>query len=188
MPDAPQINRPAPDEYAAFYAGYVARIPEGDILRILADQHATMHALLAPLTPEQALFRPTPEDWNILEVLGHITDGEQVFAYRALRIARGDATPLAGFDQDAYVRAARSSERPLADLLAAYSAQRQATIALLRTFDAEAAIRRGTVSGNPCSARAWAYISAGHELYHIADFHERYAIKALRGRGRGEEK
>lgn len=176
MPNTVQITRPAPDEYAAFYAGYVARVPEGDIVQILADQHATMETLLAPLTPEQALFRPTPEDWNILEVLGHITDGEQVFAYRALRIARGDTTPLAGFDQDEYVRAARSSERPLADLLAAYSAQRQATIAMLRTFDTEAAARRGIVSGNPCSARAWAYIAAGHELHHIADFHERYGV------------
>lgn len=176
MLGAPHIPRPTPDEYAAFYAGYVARVPAGDILQILADQHATVQALLTPLTQDQALFRPTPEDWNILEVLGHMTDGEQVFAYRALRIARGDATPLAGFDQDDYVRAARSSERPLADLLAAYSAQRQATLAMLRTFDAEAAARRGIVSGHPCSARAWAYIIAGHELYHIADFHERYGI------------
>jgi hypothetical protein len=176
MPNPSQITRPTPDESAAFYAGYVARVPEGDLLQILADQHATMQALLAPLTQEQALFRPTPEDWNILEVLGHITDGEQVFAYRALRIARGDTTPLAGFDQDDYVRAACAAERPLADLLAAYSAQRQATIGMLRTFNAEALMRRGTVSGHPCSARAWAYIIAGHELYHIVDFHERYGI------------
>ncbi len=176
MTNPPLIERPAADEYASFYAGYVGRVPEGNISTILAAQHATISALLMPLSREQVLARPTPEDWNILEVLGHITDCEQVFAYRALRIGRGDTTPRAGFEQDDYVRAARCSERSLADLLEGYTAQRHATIALLRSFDAEAWLRCGTVSGHPCSARAWAFITAGHELYHIEDFHARYGI------------
>jgi hypothetical protein len=169
-------GRPTADEYASFFGGYVQRVPDGDIESILLNQLETSQALLAPLSRAQALARPTPEDWNILEVLGHITDGEQVFAYRALRIARGDTTPLVGFEQDDYVRAARSSDRTLDDLLEAYAAQRHATIALLRGFDADAWLRRGTVSGYPSSARAWAYIAAGHELHHIADFHARYGI------------
>ena len=169
-------GRPPADEYAPFFAGYVERVPDGDILGILEAQLDATQALLAPLSRAQALARPTPADWNILEVLGHITDGEQVFAYRALRIARGDATPLAGFEQDDYVRAARSSERMLGDLLDAYAAQRRATIALLRGLDAEAWLRRGTVAGHPSSARACAYIAAGHERHHIADFHDRYGI------------
>jgi len=169
-------GRPDADEYAPPFAGYVERVPDGDILAILRAQLDATQALLAPLSRAQALARPKPDDWNILEVLGHVTDGEQVFAYRALRIARGDTTPLAGFEQDDYVRAARSSDRTLEDLLEAYAAQRRATIALLRGFDVDAWLRRGTVSGHPCSARAWAYIAAGHELYHIADFHDRYGI------------
>lgn len=170
------ISRPASDEYAEFYAGYVQRVPDGDLLHILERQLDATVALLAPLSREQALARPTPADWNILEVLGHITDGEQVFAYRALRLGRGDTTPLPGFEQDDYVRAARSAGRSMEDLLAGYAAQRRATVATLRSLDAEAWARRGTVSGRPCSARAWAYIIAGHELHHIADFHARYGI------------
>ncbi|HEU5101834.1 MAG TPA: DinB family protein [Roseiflexaceae bacterium] len=169
-------GRPGADEYAPPFAGYVARVPDGDILAILRAQLDTTQALLAPLRRAQVLARPKPDDWNILEVIGHITDAEQIFAYRALRIARGDTTPLAGFEQDDYVRSARSSERTLEDLLEAYAAQRLATIAVLRGFDDEAWLRRGTVSGHPCAARGWAYIAAGHELYHIADFHERYQI------------
>jgi hypothetical protein len=175
MPARPS-GRPLDDEYASFYGGYVARIPDDDVVAVLGRQLDTTCALLQPLSREQALIRPTPEDWNVLEVLGHITDGEQVFAYRALRIARGDATPLAGFEQDDYVRAARSAKRPLEDLLDAYAAQRRATIALLRGFNPEDWTRRGVASGRPCSARAWAYIAAGHEAHHIADFHERYGI------------
>jgi uncharacterized damage-inducible protein DinB len=169
-------TRPGPDEYAPFFAGYVTRVPTGDILQILAAQSEATGALLAPLSREQLLARPTPGDWNILEVLGHITDCEQVFAYRALRIGRGDSTPLAGFAQDDYVRAARFAERELGELLEAYAAQRRATLATLRSFDAEAWLRRGTISGHPCSARACAAIAAGHELHHIADFHARYGI------------
>jgi hypothetical protein len=164
------------DEYAPFFAGYIERVPDGDILTILQTQLDATRALLTPVSRAQALARPTPADWNMLEVLGHITDGEQVFAYRALRIARGDPTPLAGFEQDDYVRTSRCADRMLEDLLDAYSAQRRATIALLRGFDAGAWLRRGTVAGHPSSARAWAYIAAGHERHHIADFHARYGI------------
>jgi hypothetical protein len=168
--------RPTAEKDAPFFAGYVERVPDGDILTILQAQLGTTHALLAPLSREQALARPTPADWNTLEVLGHITDVEQVLAYRALRIARGDTTPLAGFEQDDYVRNAHCSDRILDDVLDAYAAQRRATIALLHGFDAAAWQRRGTVAGHPSSARAWAYIAAGHELHHIADFHARYGI------------
>ncbi len=169
-------GRPNADEYAPFFAGYVERVPDGSILTILQNQLETTYALLAPLDQAKVLARPTPEDWNILEVLGHITDGEQVFAYRALCIARGDSTPLPGFEQDDYVRAAHFSKRTLEDLLDAYAAQRRATIAMLRSFNNEAWQRRGTVSGHTASARAFAYVAAGHELHHIADFHERYGI------------
>ncbi len=151
-------------------------MPEGDIIEILQAQLDATQALLASISPEQAQARPKPDDWNIHEVLGHITDGEQHFAYRALRLARGDSTPLPGFEQDDYVAAARSAERSLADLLDAYAAQRRATIAMLRGFGADAWQLRGLVSGHPSSVRAWAYIAAGHELHHIADFHERYGI------------
>ena len=169
-------GRPAADESASAFAGYIDRVPDGDILDILHAQLDTMRALLAPLSRELALARPKPNDWNILEVLGHITDVEQIFAYRALRIARGDSTPLAGFEQDDYVRAAHCSDQTLDALLDAYTAQRRATIALLRGFDADAWLRRGTASGNPSSARAWAYAAAGHERYHIDDFHAQYGI------------
>jgi hypothetical protein len=169
-------GRPHADEYAPAFAGYVGSVPDGDIITILQAQLDATCALLAPLTHEVALARPKPDDWNILEVLGHITDAEQIFAYRALRIGRGDTTPLAGFEQDDYVRAAHSSEQTLENLLSAYAAQRHATIALLRGFQAGAWLQRGTVGDHRSSARAWAYIIAGHERYHIDDFHARYGI------------
>lgn len=179
-------GRPTADEYAPFYAGYIALasdalvgdvlVGDGNLIAQIERQRAMMHALLAPCSGEQLHFRPTPADWNILQVLGHITDGEQVFAYRALRIARGDTTPLAGFEQDDYVAAACSDTRSIADLLEAYDAQRRASIALLKSFDTATWLRRGTASSATISVRALGYIIAGHELYHLADFKARYRI------------
>lgn len=169
-------GRPGPDEYGAYYGSYIARVPAGDICDQLAQQLDAFCALLAPLSAEQADFRPKPEDWSIREVVGHIADGERVFAYRALRIARNDETPLASFDQDLFVANGNFSSRTLGDLLEEFVTVRRATLSLLHTLSAEAWLRRGTASGNPTSARALAYIIAGHELHHVADFHQRYNI------------
>lgn len=169
-------GRPGPDEYGAYYASYIARLPDGDICDQIAQQTDAFCALLAPLSAEQANFRPKPDDWNILEVIGHITDGERVFAYRALRIARNDSTPLASFDQDLFVANGNFSSRTLGDLLDEFVTVRRSTLSLLHTLSSEAWLRRGTASDNPISVRALAYIIAGHELHHVADFRQRYNI------------
>jgi len=169
-------SRPGADEFLPYFSQYIARVPDGNILPQLQSQFDATYTLLAPLSPEQVLFRPKPEDWNILEVLGHITDGERVFTYRALRIARNDSTPLSSFDQDHYVANANFSGRSLADLLDEYGTVRRATISFFRSLSDEAWLRKGIAAENPISVRALAYIIAGHELHHIADFHERYHI------------
>ena len=110
-------KRPQPDEYAPFYANYVALVPEGDILITLEAQLHDMKALLGPIGEQRAEFRYAPDKWSIKEVLGHISDSERIFAYRALRIARGDKTPLSGFEQDDYVREGSYARRKIAELL-----------------------------------------------------------------------
>ena len=169
-------GRPEAGEYLPYFGQYIDRVPAGDIVEQLTHQLDATCRLLAPLSSEQVHFRPKPEDWNILEVLGHITDGERVFTYRALRIARNDPTPLASFDQDLFVANADFAARPLADLLDEYTAVRRATLTLFRSLSSVAWLRKGTASDHPISVRALAYISAGHELHHIADFHQRYQI------------
>lgn len=169
-------GRPLAGEYLPYFSQYIDRVPEGEIVEQLAQQLTATTALLAPLSAAQVQFRPKPEDWNILEVLGHITDGERVFTYRALCIARNDQTPLPSFDQDLYVNNANFAERPLADLLDEYTTVRRATLALFRSFSPVAWQRLGMAADHPMSARALAYITAGHELHHIADFHQRYRI------------
>ena len=137
--------RPEADEHAPYYAGYINQVPEGDILDHLSTQVERTLSLLAGVTTEQAVLRPAPDQWSINEVICHVADTERIFSYRALRIGRGDTTPLPGFNQEPYVEAADANTRPLADLLAEFAAVRQATIWLFRSLPEAAWDRRGRV-------------------------------------------
>jgi len=167
-------SRPDATEYAPYYGTYIGKVPDGDLLQSLERERRETLALLRGLTEAQALSRYAPGKWSIKEVVGHVCDSERVFAYRALRIGRGDTTPLASFDQDTYVPAGGFDARPLADLAAEYDAIRGATLALLRSFDAAALGRRGTASGKEVSARGLAWIIAGHARHHFEIVKERY--------------
>jgi hypothetical protein len=169
-----KIQRPGTDEFAPFYANYVAGVPDGDIVDVLAQQGRDLDALLAGLSAERAEFRYAPDKWTVKEVVGHVSDTERIFAYRALRISRGDATPLAGFDQDTYVATAAFGRRTLTDLLAEFQTVRAATVSLFRAMTDEESRRTGSANAVPVTARALAYIAAGHERHHARILRERY--------------
>lgn len=171
-----QIHLPTSDEYAPFYAGYVAQAGEGDVVNRLTEQIEELQALLAPLDDPAALHRYAPGKWSIKELVGHLADAERVFAYRLLRIGRGDATPLASFEENAYVAAAGSDARSLNSLLSELLALRIATIELVNGLPAAAWERSGTASGVTVSARALVYIIAGHFAHHVRVLKERYGI------------
>ena len=167
-------GRPEPGEYSQFYAGYIARVPDGDIVAILRGQLRATQSLLAPLTASQADFAYASGKWTIREVVGHIADTERIMACRALRIARGDRTPLPGFDENEYVPQGRFDERSLPGLLTELEAVRASTVALFAGVPADAWERHGTASDAAISVRALACIIAGHELHHRALIETRY--------------
>ena len=169
-----RTERPAEGESAPYYRTYIDAVPAGDIVRTLQDQIAETSALLAGISEAKAEHRYAPGKWSIKEVVGHLADAERVFAYRALRFARGDATPLASFDENAWVPAAGLDARTLADLAAEFQAVRGASVSLFGSLDDAAAMRRGTASGKEVVVRALAWISAGHERHHARVLRERY--------------
>lgn len=171
---APTLQRPLEGEFAPYYANYIAQVPDGDVLETLSKQLGETQALLRSIPEEQAGHRYAPEKWSIREVIGHLIDSERIFAYRALRFARGDVNPLTSFDQDDYVRASGSDRRKLADLAAEFEHVRRSTIAMLRSLDESAAERRGKANNAEVSVRAVAYIIAGHERHHLTILRERY--------------
>lgn len=173
MTSAP-IRRPDAAEYAPFYETYVSKVPAGDLLTILEEQHGETQHLLAGIPEAQALKRYAPGKWSIKEVVAHLMDSERVFGYRALRFARGDETPLPGFDEKTYAAAGNFDRRSLQDLAAEFAAVRRASLALLRSFDTAALARHGTANNKEISVRALAYVIAGHERHHVEILRQRY--------------
>ncbi|MEO5579236.1 MAG: DinB family protein [Gemmatimonadaceae bacterium] len=167
-------NRPGPDEYSQYFAGYVARVPDGDVIDTLSTQIVETAALLRDLPDSRGDQRYAPGKWSIREVVGHMADTERVFTYRALCFSRADPSPLPGFDQDDYVRAAPFPRISLVDLVDEFEHLRWATLHLFRNLDDDALMRRGSANGNEISVRALAFLCAGHENHHVDILRTRY--------------
>lgn len=167
-------SRPAPGDYATYAEQYVVLVSGDDILAALGNQLKQTTTLLSGRSERDGNFRYAPDKWSVKDVVGHVADTERIFAYRAMRFARGDQTPLSGFEQDDYVRGARFSERKLADVVEEYADVRRANLALFRSLHDEAWHRRGVANNSPVTVLALAYIIAGHELHHRKILEERY--------------
>jgi hypothetical protein len=166
--------RPQPGEAAPYYDRYISLVPGNDILGALDEQRRQSLLFLSGLTEAQGDLRYAPDKWNLKEVLGHVNDTERIMSYRALRIARADATPIEGYEPDDYTRNSPFARCTIEALIEDYIAVRRATISLFRNLDEPAWTRRGTASDNEVMVRALAYIIAGHELHHRKILEEKY--------------
>ncbi len=168
------IPRPAEDEYAPYYGRYISLVPDGDLCVMLASQLADTLALVRAIPEQRGSHRYAEGKWSIKEVIGHVSDCERIMSYRALRFARGDQTPLPGFEQNDYVPPGGFDRRTLQDLGEELTAVRQATLHLLQHLDPAALTHDGTASGNRVTVRALAYIIAGHERHHVEILKAKY--------------
>lgn len=168
---------PHPSEYAPNVTHYIGLVPEEDILHALRDGVDEIAAFAASWDAVRArTWRYAPGKWTLCEVLGHLCDTERVFSYRALRIARGDQTPLAAFDENLFAANAPYAEADPAGLIEELRLLRATTLTLYERLEPEAWLRTGTSSGHhPYSVRAFAYLTAGHERHHLRILRERYA-------------
>ncbi|MBL0209954.1 MAG: DinB family protein [Holophagaceae bacterium] len=167
------IALPQPDEYASSYAGYIAKVPELNVLEAL-ESNLDELALLGSVPDHQAGHRYAPDKWSIREVAGHLIDAERVFAYRALRFSRKDATNLPGFDENEFVAASAHDRCRLEDLLEEFRLTRQSNLWMFRGMTPEMLEIRGTANGHAMSVRAAAAVMAGHLRHHVGVLKERY--------------
>ena len=169
------IGRPDDSEFPPYAKAYVDCVEGDDIFDALSLQLTRFHAIFTPLDLSvAATYRYAPGKWSINDVVGHITDTERIFAYRLLRIARNDQTPLPGFEQDDYVAAGDFNRRTLADMLSEFESVRHSSMRLVRSLSAKAWMSRGTTSGFSVTARGVGFLLAGHEAYHSRILRERY--------------
>ena len=171
-----EFSRPQADEHDPYYSAYIDRIKEADVIDVLRRQQVASEAVLMGLADEAGNFRYAPDKWSVKEVVGHLSDTERVFAYRALCIARGEIQSLPGMDQDIYVAGASFDTRGMDSLAAEFSAVRSATIALFESLDQKSWDRSGVANDVAISVRALAFIVAGHESHHMAILRDRYGV------------
>ncbi|WP_187261786.1 DinB family protein [Pontibacter beigongshangensis] len=169
-----QITFPAPSEYPDTLKTYVEAAKAEDLLAGLAASQQYIINFMLELKEQQLNSRYQPDKWSIKEVLVHMVDTERVFAYRALRFARQDKTPLSGFDQDTYIVPSKAASRTIASILNEYAAVRQATIELFKNLDGEALNQTGVASNHEISVRALGYAILGHEIHHLRIIREKY--------------
>lgn len=168
------MSRPQPNEYDPYYEQYVSLVPEDRIVPVLAAQPAELAALFAGVDEARGTYAYADGKWTIKQLLGHLIDGERIFAYRALRISRGDKTPIEGFEQDGYIENAYANERSFSDLLREFSLIRETTVMLFDHLKKDAWGWTGTANDVQISVRALAWIMAGHVRHHAAILNERY--------------
>jgi hypothetical protein len=168
--------RPTENEYAPAFQGYISHVSDDDILPTMRAQIDALDLLLERVTPERETYRYGEGKWSIREVVGHLIDGERVFGYRALCIARGETQNLPGFDENAYMPYSPYHGIELEDLLSEFRLVRLSNIAMFRTLDDAAWTRMGTANGSPVSVRALAFIMVGHLWHHMGVLRERYQL------------
>ncbi|MEO6588254.1 MAG: DinB family protein [Pyrinomonadaceae bacterium] len=168
------MKRPEKTEYNEYYDRYISLVDETDINAAFEKQLNEMGELFNSISEEKSMFSYAEGKWTIKEVVGHLIDGERIFGYRALRISRGDETPIEGFEQDGYVENAPFNDYKFSDLTKEFELVRRSNISFFKHLKDEDFLRTGTASGSPVSVRALAYIMVGHVSHHATILRERY--------------
>lgn len=161
------MRRPDPSEHAPYYRPYIDLVPEVDILAAMESQRAEFAAFLKGVPDDAGPIKHPPYTWSVNQVLDHIIDSERIFAYRALRFARGDSTPLPGFDEQIFAREAQSDRCRVRDLAAELDLARRSSIAMFRRVPENAWTREGVANNNRVTVRALAWVIVGHARHHL---------------------
>jgi hypothetical protein len=161
-------------EHAPYYQNYIDAFGDGDLYEELEISVHEFIRFVQEVPLGKHDFRYADEKWTLKDIIQHLIDAERIFAYRALRIARADQTPLPGFEENAYVPVANADRRHLKSLLEEFAAVRHATLLLFKSFSEDEMLRKGTASGVTVSVRALGFIIVGHLRHHKRIFKERY--------------
>jgi DinB family protein len=161
------MSRPQPAEYDSYYQKYISLVPEEDIILVLETQMDELAELFKDIPEEKGTFAYADGKWTIKEVLSHLIDGERIFAYRAFRIARGDKTPIEGFEQDGYIENSHANRRPFAEMIKEFALLREANLMFFSNLEIGDWVRTGTANNVEISVRSLAWIMVGHTRHHL---------------------
>jgi hypothetical protein len=170
------IDRPSEGEHNPYYSKYIALVTEDDLLLALENQSAEIRQFAARLSPDRETYSYAPNKWSVRQVIGHMTDAERVFGYRAFRISRGDETPLSGFDENIFVERSPYAGVSAKALAEEFALVRAGNLAFFRQLDMSRWPLKGTANNSPISVRALAYIMLGHVKHHLRGLRDNYGL------------
>ena len=160
--------------YAPHFENYVQLVKSEDLRKTLKQNTEEMLALLETIPQEKFNFAYAEGKWTIKQVLQHIIDAERIFAYRALRIARMDPTPLPGFDENLYAQHAITANRSWEEMVKEMRQVRKSNMKMIKSFSEEQLNFQGVSSDHPTTAAAVCFVIAGHVRHHLNILQERY--------------
>ena len=168
------MNKSQLTEVPPFYTNYVKLVETNHLIEALMENKESTEFFFKTIPKEKEDFRYAEGKWSIKEVLSHIIDTERIMAYRALRFARNDQTPLPGFEENDYVKYAGATGRFMEDIIGEFLANRASRISLFKSLSEEAVLRTGTANNSKISVLALGFIIVGHTLHHKNIIRERY--------------
>jgi len=169
-----KFNQLPVNEYAKYYSSYMQVLENVDMIEELEICLHDFIRFVQNIPMDKFDYRYAEGKWTIKDIIQHVIDAERIFSYRALRISRGDKTPLPGFEVDDYVQNAEAENRSIQSLLTELSAVRHSTLFLFKSFSQQQLTRMGNASGNDISVRALGFIIIAHQKHHQKIFQERY--------------
>jgi len=162
------------NEYAGHFSTYIQAAANVELIEELEICLHDFIKFVQNIPMDKFDFRYAEGKWTIKDIIQHLIDAERIFTYRALRISRNDKTPLPGFEENDYVENTNANGRSIQDLLTEFSAVRQSTLLLYKSFSDEQLKRMGIAANNEISVRALGFVTIGHQKHHQKVFQERY--------------
>lgn len=171
------IAVPPAEELSEYYRTYLKHFSPGeDLLHLLKDQCERTQQFLSRIPPEKESYAYANGKWMLKEVVGHVCDAERIFSYRALRISRGDKTPMNGFEENDYAAASNYRSRSLKNIAEELYVVRKSSIALFDNLDAEMYDLKGTANNTTVSVHGLLFFIVAHERHHLGVISERYLL------------
>lgn len=168
------MARPDLSLVPAYFHNYINQVLGDDLIPAFQKESPEMFQFIERIPAEKYDYRYAEDKWTLREVLQHLVDAERVFAYRALRFARKDSTPLPGFDENIYAVTSKADRRSWEDLTDEFKAVRKSSEYLFRSFDEDQLNATGISSNKSITVIGLGYVIIGHPIHHMNIIRQRY--------------
>jgi hypothetical protein len=94
-------------------------------------------AATSGLPAETLRYKPAPDKWSILEILGHLADVEIMYGHRIRQMLADEKPVIAPMDQNAWAANLGYMETPAPEMIALFGVNRHHNLRILRRLKAQ---------------------------------------------------